>query len=131
MSAIREAIGAQLRENLDREINIDIDGEGKPEPVIRLTLDSPPDYFLTFGQNRIAAARFRVEIAPANTDQSAVRVLDEMLSCGQGNGSSVVDALVGDGELEALGLSLDIEPGLYDAENVVADLIVTANVTVL
>lgn len=120
---IRDAVGAQLRANLDRAINIDVDGEGKPAPVIRLRLDSPPvEYWGTFGSAGLAAVNFVLEIDPAGNDQSAVRRLDEYLSAGTDNGSSVIDALMSDTSLG--GIVQTIQPdGLdYDDVDVTATL---------
>jgi hypothetical protein len=117
-----------LREQLAEEINVDVDGAGMPAPVVRLVLDEPPTYWLSFGSNGIAEATFRVVMDPGGVDQSSVIRLDRMLSAGEGNGSSVVDALLADNALEAEGLQLDITPGLYNAADVVADLIVRVSV---
>jgi hypothetical protein len=98
LSEIRAAIGDQFRRHLAREINIDVDSEGKPAPVVRLELaDSDPiDYWVTFGAVGLAAVRFDVVLEVAGADQSAVRRLDDFLSVGTGNGSSLVDAVFKD-----------------------------------
>lgn len=128
LSAIREAIGAQLRANLDREINIDVDGEGKPTPVFRLELQpsDPIDYWLSMNGstgNGVAEVRFDVVVDVAGVDQSSVRRLDDFLSVGTGNGSSVIDALLSDktlgGVVETVHVSGVSE---YDAVNVTATL---------
>lgn len=128
LSAIREAIGAQLRANLDREINVDVDGEGKPTPVIRLELQpsDPIDYWLSMNGstgNGVAEVRFDLVVDPAGADQSSVRRLDDFLSVGTGNGSSVIDALLSDktlgGVVETVHVSGVSE---YDAVNVTATL---------
>lgn len=95
LSTIRAAIRAQLEANIAREVNIDVDGEGKPAPVIRLELapSDPIDYWVTFGSSGISAVRFELIVDPAGVDQSAVRRLDDFLSVGTGNGSSVMDAV--------------------------------------
>lgn len=98
LADIRKAIGDQLRANIDREVSIDVDGEGKPAPVVRLELapSDPIDYWVTFGGNGIAGVRFKLIVDPAGVDRSAVIRLDEFLSVGTGNGSSVMDAIYTD-----------------------------------
>lgn len=128
LSAIREAIGAQLRANLTREINVDVDGAGMPAPVIRLELapSDPIDYWLTMNGstgNGVAEVRFDLVVDVANVDQSAVQRLDDFLSVGTGNGSSIIDALLSDktlgGVVETVHVSGVSE---YDAINVTATL---------
>ena len=125
LEEIREAIGAQLRENLDEETNVDIDGAGMPAPVVRLFMDQVPDYEGTFGPNGVCRCRFRLVIDPAGSDQSAVRRMDRYLSVGMGNGSSVIDALRVDQSFGGAVSGFTYEPGEYDPENVVAELILT------
>ena len=125
LSTIRAAIGAQLRANIDREVNIDVDGEGKPAPVVRVELQAsdPIDYWLTMTGNGIAEVRFDLVVDVANVDQSAVRRLDDFLSVGTGNNSSIIDALLVDktlgGVVETIHVSGVSE---YDAVNVTATL---------
>lgn len=129
LSAIREAIGAQLRANLDREINVDVDGAGMVQPAIRLVLDAPPTYYDSFGPPRqLQSVTFVVEIDPAGNDQSAVRRLDDFLSSGTGNGSSVIDALDVDQTFGGVAMQFDYEPRDYDAVNVVATFAITVHV---
>ncbi len=125
LSTIREAIGAQLRANLDREINVDVDGAGMPAPVIRFELTSTPNYWGTFGPEGIAYCEARFVIDPAGVDQSAVRRLDDFLSVGTGNGSSLVDAIQVDQSFGNTVQGLTMAPGEYDATNVTAELLVT------
>lgn len=124
LSTIRQAIGAQLRANLDRQINIDVDGEGKPAPVVRLEMATVPNYEGTFGPDGIAFCRFRLVIDPGGVDQSAVRRLDDFLSVGTGNGSSVIDALRADQTFGGITQGFRYEPGDYDAENVAAEMFI-------
>jgi hypothetical protein len=96
LSTIRAAIGEQLRAFTEREINVDVDGEGKPAPVIRVQLaeSDPIDYWQTFGSSGIAEVRFNLVVDPAGVDRSAVIRLDDFLSVGTGNGSSIIDTLM-------------------------------------
>jgi hypothetical protein len=129
LSTIREAIGAQLRANLDTEINVDVDGAGMPAPVIRLELDEPPRYTDTFGPPlQLESVRFQLIIDPAGADQSAVQRLDRFMSSGTGNGDSVIDALETDHTFSGAAQGFDLEPRLYDPINVVAVYILTVHV---
>ena len=128
LEAIREAIGAQLRENLDEETNVDIDGAGMPAPVVSLVLDEPPTYYLSFGPSGIGSVRFSVRIDPAGNDQSAVRRLDRYLSVGTGNNSSVIDALKVDPTFGGIANTFEVVPGEYDPIGVAAELLVTVHV---
>lgn len=125
LSTVREAIGAQLRANLDRETNVDIDGAGMPAPVVRLVMATPPDYFGTFGPDGVCYCEFRLEIDPAGVDQSAVIRLDDYLSVGTSNGSSVIDALKADPTFGGTVSGMKYVPGEYDSANVTADLLLT------
>lgn len=127
LSEIRAAIGTQLRDNIDRQTNIDVDSEGKPAPVLRLFLQQsdPIDYWGTFGSTGIAEARFDLVIDPGNVDQSAVIRLDEYLSVGTGNTSSVIDALMEDVTLGGAVQTCRINSSQYDQENVTATLSLT------
>ena len=129
LSTIREAIGAQLRANLSREINVDVDGAGSPAPVIRLELDVPPTYYESFGPPRqLQSVTFLVSLDPAGADQSAVRRLDDFLSSGTGNGSSVIDALDTDPTFGGVAMQFDYEPRDYDSINVTATFALTVHV---
>jgi hypothetical protein len=125
LSTIREAIGAQLRANLDTEINVDVDGAGLPAPVIRLELQSndPIDYWLTMTGNGVSEVRFDLVVDVANVDQSSVKRLDRYLSVGDGNGDSVIDALMADTSLGGVVDTLHISGvSIYDVTNVTATL---------
>ncbi len=125
LSTIRAAIKAQLEANLDRQTNVDVDGAGMPAPVIRFELVNTPNYWGTFGPDGIAFIEARFVIDPAGADQSAVRRLDEYLSVGTGNGSSLIDAIHTDVTFGGTVQGLTMEPGDYDAENVTAELLVS------
>jgi hypothetical protein len=124
LATVRAAIGNQLRENLAEEVNVDVDGAGMSAPVVRLQMDRVPDYFGTYGPDGVAFCRFRVVLDPGGVDQSAVIRLDRMLDVGQGNGSSVIDALMVDQSFGGAVSGFTYEPGEYDADNVVAELFI-------
>lgn len=125
LESVREAIKAQLVEQLDEETNVYAYGEGDQTPCVRLFMDQVPDYEGTFGPNGVCRCRFRLVIDPGGVDESAVRRLDRYLSVGVGNGSSVIDALRSDSSFGGAVSSFTYEPGEYDPQNVVAELILT------
>lgn len=130
LSTVREAIGAQLRLNLDRETNVDIDGAGMPAPVVRLVLQpsDPIDYWLTMSPDGaevggLSEIRFDIIVDPGGVDQSSVIRLDDYLSVGTGNASSIIDALLADKTLGGVVETIHVS-GVsgYDAVNVTATL---------
>jgi hypothetical protein len=108
LSEVRAAIGAQLRANLAREINVDVDGAGMRGPVVRLELDEV-DYWGTFGAIGLASVVFRIVVDPAGVDQSATRRLDDLLSVGTGNASSLMDAIYTDPTFDGVAETVEIE----------------------
>lgn len=123
LSAVRTAIYDQLRANLARETNVDVDGQGMPAPRVVLELADPPEYFGTFGPNGVARVRMRLIVDPGGVDQSAVIRLDDLLSVGTGNNSSVIDALMVDQTFGGVLQGFEFEPDEYDPVNVVASFI--------
>ena len=132
LSAIRAAIGTQLRANIDREVNVDVDGKESPPPVVRLVLDSTPEYYTSMGSTNVglSSVRFRLEIEPGNADQSAVQRLDDLLSIGSTNCSSVIGALFAGDTLADDGYSIDVAPGPYDYTPQIGELMATLFLTV-
>lgn len=124
LQAIRTAVKEQLAQHITRETNFDVFGERMPVPAIRFELTETPLYAGTFGPNGVARVRARFLIDVGNTDKSAVKRLDDYLSVGTGNGSSVWDALKADATFGGTVEGLQIEPGDYDAQNVTAELLV-------
>lgn len=128
LSTIRAAIGDQLRANLDRQTTVDEHNVSEALPRVSLVLDETPSYFLSFGPSGIASVRFSVLIVPGGVDKSAVMRLDDYLSVGTGNGSSVIDALKSDPTFGGVAETFEVEPGEYDAAGIVAELLVTVHV---
>ena len=129
LSDIRAAIKAQLVANLDRETNVYAEGEGDVFPSVTIELqDSDPiDYWLTMNGptgNGVAEVRFDLVVDVGMTDRkSAVRRLDDYLSVGTGNGSSIIDALRADVTLGGVVETVHISGvSQYDATNVTAVL---------
>lgn len=125
LADIRAAIKSRLEAGINRETNIAESGQQMPMPRIRLVLaaSDPIDYFTTMGPAGIARVRFDLVVEPAGTDKSAVVRLDDYLSVGTGNGSSVVDAILADRTLG--GVVADcvlLGVSAYDPELVTATL---------
>ena len=117
---IRRALHAQLRANLDKQTNVDASGVGMALPCIRIVLDAPPKYTASYGG--LATVPFVLVIEPAGVDESSVARLDEYLSAGLGNNSSVVDALRVDRTLGGAAMDVQVTGRSYDPVNVTAEL---------
>lgn len=130
LADVRAAIGAQLAANIEGQTNVDVDNEGKPAPVLRLSLapGDAIDYWQTFGSSGLAAVRFHLTIDPAGADQSATQRLDRYLSVGTGNGWSVVDALMSDKTLGGVADTMQVEMFDNDPLQVTATLLVTVHI---
>ncbi len=126
LSTIRAAIKKQLDANLKgREQQVDVDGSGSGFPRITFELTRTPNYWGTFGPDGVCFVEARFLIEPGASDRpSGIKVLDEYLSVGTGNGSSLVDAIHTDPTFGGTVQGLTMEPGEYDADNVTAELLV-------
>lgn len=129
LADIRAAIKAQLVVNLDDETNVYAYAEGTSTPYIAIELSpsDPIDYFATMTGNGLARVDFTLRVNPGNADESAVRRLDEYLSVGTGNGSSVVDALMADESLGGVVATLQIQSVNYFADIVEAEIAVSVS----
>lgn len=95
---IREALAAAIRDGVERETTVlAYRAVSSSFPLIVLEPDSDyVDYWQSFGSSGVAVVRLSVVIVPGRADESARIRLDDFLSAGTGNGSSVVDAVVAD-----------------------------------
>ena len=131
ISEIRTALAEQIRNNIERDTNVYAHPQGDYQyPAI--TVDFAPDYldyWETFGPNGIAAVRFVLRIEPAGTllESSAI-ALDDYLSCGTGNGSSVIDAVMSDVTLGLTGCNVHITGVTVDPVTATAELAVEVNI---
>lgn len=91
IGAIRDALKAQLVANLDAETNVSARGEAKPPPCITI-YNSTGEYDRAFN-NTSADFEFELVVDPGNGDESSVVRMDDYLSAGLGNNSSIVDAV--------------------------------------
>jgi hypothetical protein len=96
LSAIRDALAAQIRANIDRSVTVHARNPGgRSGRNIVITPETDYiEYALTMGPNGQADVFFAIDIeCPAAQLDSAQIALDDFLSVGQGNTSSVVDAI--------------------------------------
>ena len=96
---IREALASTIRDGVERETTVlAYRAVSSSFPLIVLEPDGGDyvDYWQSFGSSGIAVVRLSVVIVPGRADESARIRLDDFLSAGTGNGSSVVDAVVAD-----------------------------------
>jgi len=108
--AVREALAAQLKNNIQRGIGVHayapmLDPDGVPSyPVILIGhAQESTDYALTFGSQGIAEMHLEVEVRTHSADgRSGEEALDDLFAAGSGASSSVYDALMSDVTLGGL-----------------------------
>jgi hypothetical protein len=120
LSEIREALAEQLRNNIARDTNVRAYPPMPPPPGILVDLaPDPVDYWMTFGTAGISAVRLVLKVDPGpGEEESAARRLDEMLSAGTGNTSSVIDAVMEDRTLGLTGVTCVARDVSYDPETI-------------
>ena len=107
LSAIREALKAQLDTNITgREVDVKAYRVTGAKVYPRITIESDPgdflDYWLTGTSAGLATVRLVMvlEAGALNddgfADESSRRRVDDFLSCGTGNASSIIDAVMAD-----------------------------------
>ena len=117
ISEIREALAAQLRANIDRGFNVKAYPPQPQAPSILILNDSDAvDYWLSFSDAGVSAVRLTLMIDPARGGdvESIARRLDDVLSAGVGNTSSVLDAIMADKSLGLAGVSCDVKSATVD-----------------
>lgn len=100
LADIRTALKAQLMGGaLEREINVSLYGEPTEPPALYLWPTESGDY-ITYDQsfgNVAVDVEFELEIDASGSDSGSVWVrIDDFLSAGVGNPSSIVDAINAD-----------------------------------
>lgn len=98
LSAIREALAGQIRNNVARDVNVYAYKPSDPRfPCIAITGPSRIEYTRTFsGPSEVSEVDLNVEIHIVAFALDQQMALDDYLSAGSGNGSSVVDAIESD-----------------------------------
>jgi hypothetical protein len=103
LSTIREALAAQIRAaGWARQFTVypyDAGGIDYPAVVISLAVDDPIDWVVSFGAGaRLGTVRMRLRLLiPADSSpETALRALDDVLSQGDAERSSVADTIFDD-----------------------------------
>ena len=129
---IRNALAATITNGVDRQTNVYPYPVGDPKlPCITIEPDTGDyvDYWLTFGSAGLAAVRLVLVLEPGGNDPvSAAIALDDYLSAGTGNGSSVIDAVLADRTLGLAGCDCVITSAQVDATTVTARLSVSVTI---
>jgi hypothetical protein len=129
---IRNALAATITNGVSRQTNVYAYPVGDPKfPAITIEPDSGDyvDYWLTFGAAGLAAVRLVLVLEPGGNDPvSAGIALDDYLSAGTGNGSSVIDAVLADRTLGLAGCDCVITSATVDATTITARLSVSVTV---
>jgi hypothetical protein len=95
LSVIREALAAAIQSGIERPVNVYPYMPADPAwPCIVVT---PADDYLSphesYGMRQTVAVNFDVLIGGTGRPEDALRLLDELLSMGDAQGSSVIDAI--------------------------------------
>lgn len=133
LSTIREALKARFdSDTIARQLDVKAYRVTGASVYPRLTIEADPgdyiDYWVTFGSVGLSTVRFVlvVESGPLNdagfADESARRRLDDFLSVGTGNGSSVIDAVMSDPTLGGVVATCHIPRAEVDDQTATARL---------
>lgn len=131
LGEVRNALAATITAGVDRQTNVYAYPVGDPKyPAITIEPESDyVDYWLSFGSAGLAAVRMVLVLEPAGNDPvSAGIALDDLLSAGTGNGSSVIDAVLADRTLGLAGCDCVITAATVDAATVTARLSVIVHI---
>lgn len=122
ISDIREALAAQLRANIARDVSVRAYPPVALAPSILIELDPDAvDYWVTFGAAGLSTVRLTLTVDPSGGEsESTARRLDDFLSAGTGNDSSIIDAVMTDSSLGLTGVtcmfqSVDVDPSSLTA----------------
>jgi hypothetical protein len=132
LATIREALATTIRNGVNRQVTVTAYPADVPPPAITIEPDSGDyvDYWLSFAGAGLAAVRFALVVEPGGNDpKSAAIALDDFLSAGQGNGSSVIDAVMADRTLGLAGCDCVITAAEVDAATITARLSVTVHIS--
>lgn len=132
LTEIREALAATIRAGIDRQTNVYAYPVGDPKlPCITVEPDTGDyvDYWVSFGAGGLAAVRLALVLEPGGNDPvSAGMRLDDYLSAGTGNGSSVIDAVLADRTLGLAGCDCIVTSVSVDADAITARLSVSVTI---
>lgn len=133
LGEIRNALATTIADGIDRQTNVYAYPVGDPKlPCITIEPDSGDyvDYWLSFGAAGLSAVRLVLLLEPGGNDPvSAGIALDDYLSAGTGNGSSVIDAVLADRTLGLTRCDCVITSASVDPVTVTARLSVTVHIS--
>ena len=133
ISEIRTALAAQIRDNVARDVTVDEYPNTGTTRYPRTTVDYAEDfvdYWVTFGSAGVAAIRFvlRLEVGSSVGREDVAKRMDDFLSAGTGNGSSIVDALYADNTLGLAGCTANLQTATVDPASLTAELAVEVHI---
>lgn len=138
LSEVRTALADQIRAGLARDTNVYSHPHGS-YAIPAITIDAASDYldyFVTMTGAGFAAARFVVRVEPKGSSvtdrppdvKSAAIALDDYLSAGAGNGSSIIDAIYADKTLGLTGCTCQVSSVTVNTESMTAELAVEVTI---
>lgn len=122
LGEIRDALKAQLVANLSAETNVSARGAAVPPPSITI-YNNAGAYDRAQGDTS-ADIEFLLLIDPGNSDESAVIRVDNYLSTGLGNNSSIADAVNIDPTLDGVVEDCWVKSWSFDRASGLASLFV-------
>jgi hypothetical protein len=122
IAVIRKALADQIRQNMQRDFTVRPYPPRSSGPSITVVAANDfLDYWVTYSAAGLARVRLDLIIDPAGSDiESSHRRLDDVLSAGAGNGSSVIDALMVDTTLGGVVDVAHIQSVSVDTETITA-----------
>lgn len=119
LKGIREALAEQIADGLARQVNCypyEVDDPALPYVIVKPSSGTYVGYFASFGPSGVADVMFDLEVAVVAADAISMGIaMDDLLSSGTGNNSSLVDAIHEDRTLgglvaDCVALSATVEP---------------------
>lgn len=132
LSEIREALATTIRNGINRQTTVYAYPVETPAvPCVTIEPDGDfVDYWQSFGSAGLATVRLVLVLEPGGSDlPSSGRALDDYLSAGTGNGSSIIDAVLTGRTLGLTGCDCVLTSATVDPDTATARLSVTVHIT--
>ena len=132
LSEIREALAATIRAGVGRQTNVyAYPVEDPMPPAVSIEPDTTyVDYWSTMGGRGMSIVRFVLILEPGGNDlPSALRRLDDYLSLGTGNSSSLVGVVMSDRTLGLAGCDCTLVDCTVDPSTATARLTVEIHIS--
>jgi hypothetical protein len=132
LSEIREALASTIRAGIGRQTTVyAYPVEDPAPPAVTIEPDATyVDYWSSMGGRGLSIIRFVLVLEPAGNDlPSALRRLDDYLSLGTGNTSSLVGAVMADRTLGLTGCDCTLVDCAVDPATAIARLTVEVHVS--